>query len=80
MKWRTNEEYPNDGELCFCEVLCRGSTAPYVLRFNATNEFWKGPGLGFGLYFVDKVIRWCPVKEIMALLNSENDALADKDN
>lgn len=77
MKWRTNEEQPADRELCFCEVTTELSRCgrPYVLRFIAEDDdigqYWSGPGLMFD---TDDVTRWCPVKEIMALLNSENDA------
>lgn len=50
--------------------MYRERVKPYVLSYNSTRKYW----CEHGLYFADKVIRWCPVKEIMALLNSENDA------
>lgn len=67
MKWRT-KGYPDDRELCFCEVFRYGKNVPFVLRFHATDGYWSAPGLGFEH---DEVTRWCPIKEIMALL-SEN--------
>lgn len=72
MKWRTNEEYPKDRELCFCEVSCYGKNVHFVLRFipesNVVDQYWSWPGLRFG---TDEITRWCPIKEIIALLNSE---------
>lgn len=77
MKWRTNEEQPDNHEWCFCDVSRRGG--PYVLRFIAEtydmNQCWFGPGLMFD---TDEITRWCPIKEIIALLNSETTPITCK--
>lgn len=65
MRWRT-EGHPDDGILCFCEILHRGKRRPYVLRWNNTDEQWSAPGYSSD---PDETDRWCPVDEIIEELD-----------
>lgn len=69
MRWRT-EGHPDDGTLCFCEILHRGKRRPYVLKWVETNAYWSAPGFGFD---PDETDRWCPVDEIIEELDKAGD-------
>ena len=65
MRWRTGG-HPDDGTLCFCDVLYRGKRRHFVLRWVDANKYWSALGIGFDS---DETDRWCPVDEIIEELD-----------